>query len=338
LIAAQTGEEQLRTISIVTACYNEEENVGTVYNRVREVMAGMDGYLYEHIFIDNNSTDKTVELLKFIAAQDTNVKVLVNSRNFGQIRSPMYALSQTVGDAVIGIVADLQDPPEMIPEFLRGWADGFSVVLAIKESSEENALMFLIRKAYYRIVNQIASIETFENFTGFGLYDRRVIDLILALKDPYPYFRGLIAEIGLPYKTIKYAQPARKLGITKNNFYSLYDIGMLGVTNLSKLPLRLTTFFGFFCSLVSVLVALVYLVYKLCFWNNFSVGIAPLIIGIFFLGSVQLVSIGVLGEYIAAIHTYVQARPYAVEKERVNFGCAPGAPRTVPVKLSDEPS
>lgn len=327
----------MRTISIITPCYNEEANVEAVYNKVREVMASLDGYLYEHIFIDNNSTDKTVELLKQIAAQDTNVKVLVNARNFGQVRSPMYALSQTVGDAIIGIVADLQDPPDMIPEFLKGWEEGYSMVLAIKESSEENPLMFLIRKAYYRLVNQIASLETFENFTGFGLYDRRVIDLILALKDPYPYFRGLIAEIGLPYKTIKYAQPARKRGITKNNFYSLYDLGMLGITNLSKVPLRITTFFGFFCALISILVALIYFVYKLCFWSSFAVGTAPLIIGIFFLGSVQLVSIGVLGEYIAAIYTHVQARPYAVEKERVNFDHKPGLPRTEAIRLPEQP-
>lgn len=326
----------MRTISIITPCFNEEANVAALYNRVREVMAELDGYCYEHIFIDNNSTDRTVEILKKIAVQDTNVKVLVNARNFGHIRSPMYALSQTIGEAVIGIVADLQDPPEMIPEFLSNWEAGYSMVLAIKEASEENPLMFLIRKMYYRLVHQIASLETFENFTGFGLYDRRVVDLILALKDPYPYFRGLIAEIGLPFKTIPYTQLARKRGISKNNFYSLYDLGMLGITNLSKVPLRITTFFGFFCALISILVSLVYFVYKIFFWNSFSVGVAPLIIGIFFLGSVQLVSIGVLGEYIAAIYTHVQARPYAVERERVNFEHKPGLPRKEPVSLPEE--
>ncbi len=325
----------LRTISIITPCYNEEGNAELIYDRVREVMASQDGYLYEHIFIDNNSTDRTVEILKKIAEQDSNVKILVNSRNFGQVRSPMYALSQTTGEAVIGIVADLQDPPEMIADFLRGWEEGYSMVLAIKQKSEENPLMFLARRAYYRLVHQIASLETFENFTGFGLYDRRVIDLILDLKDPYPYFRGLIAEIGLPYKTLPYTQPTRKRGVTKNNFYSLYDLGMLGITNLSKVPLRLTTFFGFACALVSILVALAYFVYKLLFWHRFDVGIAPLIIGIFFLGSVQLVSIGVLGEYIAAIYTHVQARPYAVERERVNFEHKPGPPRQEPIKIPE---
>jgi glycosyltransferase involved in cell wall biosynthesis len=326
----------LRTISIITPCFNEEGNVIALYNRVREVMASIEGYQYEHIFIDNNSTDRTVSLIKQLAEQDTNVKLLVNTRNFGQVRSPMYALTQCKGDAIVAIVADLQDPPEMIVDFVREWEAGYSMVLGIKESSDENPLMFIVRQIYYKLVHKIASLETFENFTGFGLYDRRVIDLILALKDPYPYFRGLIAEIGLPFKTIPYNQPARTRGITKNNFYSLYDLGMLGITNLSKVPLRITTFFGFFCALISILVALVYFVYKIFFWNSFSVGVAPLIIGIFFLGSVQLVSIGVLGEYIAAIYTHVQGRPYAVEKERVNFEHKPGLPRKEPVSLPEE--
>jgi polyisoprenyl-phosphate glycosyltransferase len=318
----------VKTISIVTGCYNEEENVEELYNRVRAVMAQIGRYSYEHIFIDNCSTDRTVEILKRIAAADTNVKVIVNARNFGHIRSPHHAVLQTTGDAVIGIVADLQDPPEMIPDFIREWERGYFMVLAKKNASKENPLMFWIRKKYYRLVNRLSSIETFENCTGFGLYDRRVIDAVKTFDDPYPYFRGMIAEIGLPHITIPFTQPRRERGITKNNFYTLYDMAMLGITNLSKVPLRMVTLSGFACAVLCVLVATGYLVYKLLYWNRFSVGIAPLVIGIFFFSSVQLISVGILGEYIGSIHTYVQKRPLVVELERVNFEHEPGQPRT----------
>ena len=316
----------MKTISILTPCFNEEANVEELYKRVRAAMARLGRYRYEHIFIDNASTDDTVAALKKIAAVDTNVKIIVNARNFGHIRSPMHALHQTRGDAVIGIVADLQDPPEMIAEMVREWENGYSMVLGIKRSSEENRLMFWIRKRYYRLVNRLSSIETFENFTGFGLYDRRVVDLVKSFSDPYPYFRGMIAEIGLPHKKLYYDQPARKRGITKNNFYTLYDIGMLGIINHSKVPLRLMAFAGLAGALLSFLVGFGYFIYKLVFWRNFSVGIAPLVIGIFFLGSIQLLFLGVLGEYIGAIHTQVQNRPFVVEKERVNFEYEPGPP------------
>jgi glycosyltransferase involved in cell wall biosynthesis len=316
----------MRTISILTACFNEEDNVGELYNRVRAVMAGLGRYRYEHIFIDNASTDNTVAALKKIAAADTNVKIIVNARNFGHIRSPMHALHQTRGDAVIGLAADLQDPPEMIADMVREWENGYSMVLGIKRSSEGNSLMFWIRKRYYRLVNRLSSVETFENFTGFGLYDRRVVDLVKSFADPYPYFRGMIAEIGLPHKKLYYDQPSRKRGITKNNFYTLYDIGMLGIINHSKAPLRLMAFAGIVGALFSFLVGFGYFIYKLAFWRNFSAGIAPLVIGIFFLGSIQLLFLGILGEYIGAIHTQVQNRPFAVEKERVNFQYEPGPP------------
>jgi glycosyltransferase involved in cell wall biosynthesis len=318
----------MKTISIVSGCYNEEENVEELYNRVRAVMAGIGRYRYEHIFIDNCSQDRTVEILKRIAGADTNVKVIVNARNFGHIRSPFHAVQQATGDAVIGIVADLQDPPEMIVDLIREWEKGYFMVLAIKNASEENRLMFWIRKRYYRLVNKLSSMETFENFTGFGLFDRRVIDVVKTFDDPYPYFRGMIAEIGLPHTTIPFTQPRRKRGVTKNNFYSLYDIAMLGITNLSKVPLRLVTLSGFACAVLCILVATGYLVYKLLYWNRFSVGIAPLVIGIFFFSSVQLISVGILGEYIGSIHTHVQKRPLVVELERVNFEYEPGLPKT----------
>jgi polyisoprenyl-phosphate glycosyltransferase len=312
----------MKTISVITACFNEELNVEEVYRRVRAAIASL-GYRYEHIFIDNSSTDGTLAVLKRMAAHDPNVKVIANARNFGHLRSPMHAFHQACGEAVISIVADLQDPPEMIVDMLREWENGYYMVLGIKRSSEENPLMFRLRKRYYRLVNQLSSLETFENFTGFGLYDRRVVDLVKSFEDPYPYFRGMIAEIGLPHKKLYYDQPVRKRGITKNNFYSLYDLGMLGIINHSKVPLRLMVFAGFAGALASFLSGMGYFLYKLLFWNRFSVGVAPLVIGLFFLGSIQLVFMGILGEYVGAIHTQVQRRPYVVELERMNFEFPP---------------
>jgi hypothetical protein len=223
----------------------------------------------------------------------------------------------------------------MIPVLIAEWEKGYSMVLTVKRSSEENPLMFWIRKRYYRLVNQLSSIQTFENFTGFGLYDRRVMDIIKSFNDPYPYFRGIIAEIGLPWKTVLYDQPRRKRGITKNNFYTLYDMAMLGITNFSKIPLRISTFTGFAGALLCLFVGIVYFFYKLLFWSSFSLGIAPLVIGIFFFSSVQLISVGILGEYIGSIHTYVQKRPLVVERERINFEFAPGVPKSAPTVQGD---
>jgi glycosyltransferase involved in cell wall biosynthesis len=317
----------VKTISVVTQCYNERGNVEEVYQRVRDVMAALGRYRYEHIFIDNSSTDGTVDALKRIAASDSNVKVIVNARNFGHIRSPLHALYQTSGDAVVGIMANLKDPPELIPELIAQWESGFSMVLAIKRTSQENPVMFWIRRRYYRLVKRLSAIETFENFSGFGLYDRRVVDIVKSIADPYPYFRGLIAEIGLPHAEVLYDQPARKRGKSKNNFYTLYDMAMLGITNLSKVPLRLVTFSGFVCAAICILAGMAYLVYKLLYWNRFSVGMAPLVIGIFFFSSIQLISVGILGEYIGSIQTQVQKRPLVVERERVNFEYPPGIPK-----------
>ena len=316
----------MKTISIVSGCYNEEDNVEELYRRVRQAVMAAGRYRYEHIFIDNNSEDRTVELLKDIARRDHNVKVIVNARNFGHIRSPFHALMQAQGDAVIGMASDLQDPPEMISELIAKWEQGYPMVLCIKKSSEENSLMFWVRKQYYRLVQRLSQIQTFQNFTGFGLYDRKVMEAVRSFGDPYPYFRGMIAEIGFPHFELFYDQPARKGGLTKNNFYSLYDLAMLGITNLSKVPLRLVTALGFACSILSLVAGLGYFAYKLLFWTNFTVGIAPLIIGLFFLGSVQLLSMGILGEYIGSMHTQVQKRPHVIEKERVNFEYQPSEP------------
>jgi len=317
-----------KTISILTPCYNEEENVLNLYNQVREVMLGVGKYEYEHVFIDNSSRDNTVAILKAIAAEDKNVKIIVNSRNFGHIRSPMHALMQCRGDAVIGIVADLQDPPPMIADMIREWENGAYCVLGIKRTSEENSVMFWLRKQYYKLVERLSSIETIQNYTGFGLYDRKVIELVRSFDDPYPYFRGMIAEIGLPTVKLLYDQPARKFGITKNNWYTLYDIGMLGIISNSKIPLRLAALAGFIGASFSFLVGVAYLMLKLLFWSTFSFGLAPMLIGVFFISSLQLVFLGVMGEYIGSIYTLIQKRPYAVELERVNFEYPPALPRS----------
>jgi len=315
----------MKTISVITPCYNEELNVAEVYQRVRQAIASLGPmYTYEHIFIDNASQDATVARLKELAATDQNVKIIANTRNFGHIRSPMYALHQSRGDLVISIVADLQDPPEMIPELVHHWERGFPVVICIKSSSDESGVMFRLRKLYYRVVNRLSGLETYENFTGFGLYDRKVVEAIKRFDDPYPYFRGMIAELGFPRHEIIYHQPARKRGITANNFYSLYDMAMLGVTNLSKVPLRLAVFAGFAGAALSVFIGLAYLVYKLTHWDQFTLGIAPLVIGGAFVNSMLLLFLGILGEYVGAIHTMAMKRPYAVELERINFEFAPG--------------
>lgn len=309
----------MKTVSIVTHAYNEEDNIEALYLRVREIMAEIGKYPYEHIFIDNASTDSTAAILKRIAAEDPRVKVIVNARNFGHIRSPIHALFQATGDAMIGLASDFQEPPDLIPAMLEAWEQGNEMVLCVKRSSGESSLFFWLRKRYYAFVERVSSVETIQNFTGFGLYSRRAVDLVKSFNDPYPYFRGIIAEIGLPHARLYFDQPARKRGFSKNNFYTLYDIAMLGITNLTKVPLRMMTFTGFLGAFISFLIALGYLIAKVLYWKNFSLGLAPLIIGIFFFSSIQLVFMGILGEYIGAIYTFVYKKPYAVERERVGF-------------------
>jgi glycosyltransferase involved in cell wall biosynthesis len=306
-------------VSVVSGCYNEVENLEELVRRLFAVADGLPDYVWELIIIDNCSTDGSVELLRRLAAADQRLKVILNARNFGHIRSPYHGLLQADGDAVVYVAGDLQDPPELIPSFIANWERGAKAVLAIKDSSDEAGVFFALRKLYYRVVERLADVRTFQNFTGFGLYDRQVVDYCRSLQDPYPYFRGIIAETGLPTAEVHYHQPARKRGITKNNFYTLYDLAVLGITNHSKIPLRLATMSGFLMSLVSLIVGIVYLVYKLLFWQQFPAGTAPLVIGLFFFASVQLFFIGILGEYIGSIHTQVLKRPLVVEKERINF-------------------
>ena len=309
----------LKRISVVTGCFNEEENVNELYEQVKAVFVNLPQYEYEHIFIDNASKDRTVVILKEIAHKDHRVKIIVNTRNFGHIRSPYHALMQATGDAVISIVADLQDPPTMIKEFINKWEEGYKIVIGVKTQSEESPLFFAIRRAYYTLVGRLSEVELIKNFTGFGLYDQKVIEILRSIEDPYPYFRGLICDIGFQRAVIEYVQPSRKRGFTKNNFYDLYDLAMLGITNHSKVPLRLATMTGFIVAIISLVVALGYFGYKLVFWENFQVGMAPLVIGLFFFSSVQLIFIGIIGEYIGAIHTQVLKRPLVIEKERINF-------------------
>lgn len=306
-------------VSVVAGCYNEEDNVLELYKRVCKTFADIPNYTFELILIDNASTDRTVAVLKGIAAKDKRVKIIVNNRNFGHIRSGYHAFLQAKGEAVIAMASDLQDPPEMIPQFLKKWEDGFKIILAQKTNSEESPLFFLVRKIYYKTINHLSEIELVQNATGFGLYDRRVVEDIRQISDPYPYFRGLICDLGYERALIPFIQPARKRGFTKNNFYTLWDLAMLGITNHSKVPLRLAIFTGFCVGTFSFFVALIYLIYKLLFWSSFQVGTAPLVIGMFFIGAVQLIFIGLLGEYIGAIHTQVLHRPLVIEKERINF-------------------
>jgi glycosyltransferase involved in cell wall biosynthesis len=254
-----------------------------------------------------------------LAARDSRVKVILNSRNFGHIRSPYFALLQASGDAVIGMASDLQDPPERIPEFIKKWEEGYKIVVGVKTRSREAGLLYFLRTMYYRVLHGLSDVDLIEHYTGFGLYDQQVIQILQKLNDPYPYFRGLIAEIGFPIARIEFEQPRRAHGITKNNFYTLYDMAMLGMTGYTKVPLRMATMFGFISAAISFFVGLVYLIYKLVDWKNFSLGLAPVVIGLFFLGSVQLIFLGILGEYIGAIYTQVMRRPLVIEKERINF-------------------
>jgi glycosyltransferase involved in cell wall biosynthesis len=309
----------MKLISIVTPCYNEEQNVETLYQLVKDIFSKLPEYNYEHIFIDNSSADRTVEILKGIANIDHNLKIIVNVRNFGHIRSPYYGILQSKGDAVILVVADLQDPPSLISEFIQKWEDGYKIVIGTKNKSKENKLMFFVRKLFYKAIAGISETEQVKNFTGFGLYDRQFIEILRSLDDPYPYFRGLISELGFSRIEIPYTQPKREKGKTKNNFYTLYDIAMLGLVSHSKLPLRLASFIGFGVAFISLFVAFVYFIYKLVFWSNFQLGIAPLVIGIFFLGGIQLFFLGIIGEYIGVIFTQVKKRPLIIEKERINF-------------------
>lgn len=309
-------------ISVISSAYNEQDNVEDLYERVKAQFKLLGGkYNYEQIVVDNASTDGTLEKLKTIAAKDKNFKIIANARNFGHIRSPFYGILNSFGDAVIYLASDLQDPPELIPDFIQKWEEGNKIVLAQKTSSKESLIFFTLRKLYYKILGAVndSGADLVQNCTGFGLYDKTVIDKFREINDPYPYMRGLICELGYKRALIEFQQPIRTRGLTKNNFYTLYDNAMIGFTNHSKVPLRIMTFLGFILAGISFVLGLAYLVIKLIWWYKFPAGTAPILIGLFFMGSLQLFFLGVLGEYIGMILTQVMKRPLVIEKERINF-------------------
>jgi len=309
-------------VTIVLPCYNEVGNVVELHNRLCRVVGDLPDYRFVFLFIDNASTDGTVDLLREIAGTDPRVAVIVNARNFGHIRSPFHALMEASGDCVVMMCTDLQDPPELLPDFLRAWQAGAEMVVGQKQSSAESRTMWLARTLFYRTARLIADVDLLEHVTGFGLYSRRALELMRSYEDPYPYLRGMVVDIGLPFTVIPYEQPLRHRGVTKNNFLTLYDMAMLGFTSHSRMPLRMATMAGFLLALTSLLVAMLFLVLKLAFWDVFPAGYAPAVIGVFFLGSLQVFLIGVLGEYVGAILTQVRRRPWAVELERFGAGAA----------------
>lgn len=305
-------------ITVVTPCYNEAGNVDELASRIAEVMKTLP-YDYEHVFVDNDSTDGTLDKLRVLATNDKHIKVIVNARNFGWTRSPYYGLIQATGDAVILIASDLQDPPEMIPELIAKWEEGYKTVLAVKPESEEGRFMFMVRRMYYRLITRISEVPLIKNAHGAGLYDHEVVEILRGLDDPYPYLRGLVAEIGLKVATVPFKQARRASGLSKSSFFRNYEVAMLGITNHSKTPLRLLTGIGFVVAILSLFVALGFTIAKLAFWNAFQLGTAPLIIGIFFIGAVQMLSLGIIGEYVGSIHTKIRKLPLVVERERINF-------------------
>ena len=310
----------MKKISILVACFNEVENVKPLSESIKNVFQKqLPSYDYEIVFIDNYSTDGTRDLLEEMCKNDAHIKTIFNAKNFGHIRSPYYGLLQTSGDCTISLCADFQDPPELIPQFVKEWENGYKIVIGVKTNSEENKFMYAIRSAYYKLIKKISDVDQIEHFTGFGLYDKSFIEVVRELDDPMPYMRGIVAELGPERKEIPYEQPKRKAGKTKNNFYTLYDMAMLGITSYSKVILRLATIIGFIFSAASFVIAIIYLILKLVNWDNFAAGTAPILIGLFLIGSLLMFFIGFLGEYILNINTRVMKRPLVVEEKRINF-------------------
>ena len=310
----------MKKISILIPCYNEEENVAPMSEAITELFAEeLQNYDYELIFIDNDSKDRTRELLREICAKNKHIKAIFNAKNFGQFNSPYYGILQTTGDCTISMVCDFQDPIELIPQYIKEWEKGYKIVIGIKTSSKENPIMYRLRSIYYKLIKKFSDVEQIEHFTGSGLYDRDFVNVLRNLKDPTPFLRGIVAELGYKRKEIPYEQPQRRAGKTSNNFMRLYDAAMLSITSYTKIGLRLCTFFGMFVGACSVMIGLVYLVLKLVWWNNFPAGMAPVLIGMFFLGAIQLFFIGFIGEYILSINQRVMNRPLVIEEERINF-------------------
>lgn len=310
----------MKKVSILIPCYNEQENVRPMSEAIVNLFQKtLSKYDYELLFIDNDSQDHTKQILREICAANPKIKAIFNAKNFGQFNSPYYGILQTSGDCTISMVCDFQDPIELIPKYLEAWEQGYKIVIGIKTSSKENPIMYRLRSMYYKMLRKFSDVEQIEHFTGSGLYDKSFVDVLRNLNDPTPFLRGIVAELGYKIKKIPYEQPNRRAGKTHNNFYTLYDAAMLSFTSYTKIGLRLATFLGGAIGAVSVIVALVYLILKLLFWHRFVAGIAPIAIGMFFLGGVQLFFLGLLGEYILSINKRIMNRPLVVEEERINF-------------------
>lgn len=316
----------MKKISVLIPCYNEEENVVPISEAViKTLQKDLPEYDYELVFIDNDSQDHTRSLIRQLCDENPKIKAIFNARNFGQFNSPYYGMLQITGDCVIEMVADFQDPVELIPQYVHEWEKGYKIVIGIKTSSKENRLMYWLRGCYYKMMKKLSDVEQIEQFTGSGLYDRDFIEVLRKLDDPTPFLRGIVAELGFKIKQIPYEQPKRRAGETKNHFYQLYDAAMLSITSYTKAGLRLATIFGSICSLISMVVAVVYLVMKLMYWDRFPAGMAPVLIGMCFLGSVQIFFIGLMGEYILSINARVMKRPLVIEEERLNFAAGNAA-------------
>lgn len=310
----------MKTISIIIPCYNEEENIRPLYEAItEELQKNLPSYRYELIYIDNDSKDKTREKLRELCKEDKQVKAIFNAKNFGQFNSPYYAMLQSSGDATILMAADFQDPVDMIPKYVNAWEEGYKIAIGIKKSSSENGLMYSLRSLYYKTIKKFSDVEQIEHFTGFGLYDKDFIEVLRKLEDPTPFLRGIVAELGFRRVEIPYEQPKRRAGVTSNNFYRLYDAAMLSITSYTKVGLRFATFVGAISSAVSLVAACVYLVMKLLYWDRFPAGMVPILIGMLFLGSVQIFFIGMIGEYVLTINHRIMKRPLVVEEERINF-------------------
>ncbi len=310
----------MKKISVLVPCYNEEENIIPISKAITaELENNLPQYDYELVFIDNDSQDRTRDCLRIICKENSKIKAILNAKNFGQFNSPVYGMCQTSGDCTILMCADFQDPIEMIPRLVKEWENGYKIVSAIKTASKENRMMRFLRTCYYRIIKNMSDVEQIEHFTGFGLYDKSFIDVLKDLDDPTPFLRGIVAELGFKRKDISYEQQKRAGGKTHNNWYSLYDAAMLSFTSYTKIGLRVATILGFVFSAFSLIVALVYFVLKLMYWDRFSAGMAPIVIGVFLMGSIQLFFIGVMGEYILNINKRIMKRPLVIEEERINF-------------------
>jgi len=307
-------------VTVLLPTFNEEENVSLISQEIIEIFKNqLPTYDYEIIFIDNCSTDKTRNIIEGLCAENYKIKAIFNTKNFGQFNSPFYGLCQTTGDCTIFMCADFQDPVDMIPKFIHEWENGYKIVCGIKTSSEENKLVYFLRSLYYKMIKKMSSVEQIEHFTGFGLYDKSFIDILKKLNDPSPFLRGIVAELGTNRKDIPYKQEKRRAGKSSNNFYRLYDAAMLSFTSYTKIGLRLATIIGFIFSGISLIIAFIYLILKLIFWRTFPMGMAPVLIGVFVLGSLQLFFIGMIGEYILNMNIRLINRPLVIEEKRINF-------------------